>query len=452
MSRLLFRRYLVPFGPAVLLVPVGVALALALLLAATLPPGEGAPTEVVSAAAESGGSEESAASGGGAAAGANAAARVAATSDAPAGTAAVEIRLTFLGDIMAHTVNFTMADYARIYEDVREELLADDLTFANLETPVVPSHPYESYPRFNVHPEYAEAAVDAGVEVFSAANNHTTDRGPSGITETRAELAELASRRGVAWNGIREEPGEELGLTALRVGEKRIGFVAVTQFLNDPFWGQELVHLVDYRRKPQADAFVEWVAVRSLGFDLFVVSYHGGAEYALAPEPARSRFFERLTRAGADIVWAHHPHVVQPWRQVAREDGSHALILHSTGNFISGQTWRLGPEHASMRRAHTGDTVLFRVTARWDARERITLDHDPLLAANYRDPVHGMVVRRLDGLITDDIDPAWKRYYVLRRNSMRETTWRSESVRLAEAGSSVPSPARSPASSGAVLD
>lgn len=439
MSRLLFKRYLVPFGPAALLVPVAVAVGLGLLLAVTLPPGD-APA-VARRAAPPGETGESVDP-----------ARQAERQVPPAADAATELRLTFLGDIMAHSVNFTMADYDRIYEDVRAELRGDDLTFANLETPVVPFHPYESYPRFNVHPEYAEAAVDAGVEVFSAANNHTTDRGPAGIEATRAALGELASRRGLSWNGIRAAPGEDFGLTALHVGEKHIGFVAVTQFLNDPYPGHDLVHLVDYRRQPQTDAFLEWVAVRSLGFDLFVVSYHGGAEYALEPEPAKRRFFERLARAGADIVWAHHPHVVQPWRQVAREDGSHALILHSTGNFISGQIWRLGPEHASIRRAYTGDSLLFRVLVRWDARERITLEHDPLLAANYRDPVHGMVVRRLDGLIADDIDPAWKRYYVLRRNAMREMAWRSDLVRLAEAGSGAPPPARTPSSSGAVLD
>ncbi|MFP4566450.1 MAG: CapA family protein, partial [Spirochaetaceae bacterium] len=351
-------------------------------------------------------------------------------------SAAPELLLTFLGDIMAHTVNFSMEDYGRIYDDVRDELRGDDLTFANLETPVVASRPYASYPRFNVGPAYARAAADAGVDVFSLANNHVTDWGADGVAETRSALALLTASRGLATNGTRAHPGEDLEVTELRVRGRRIGFVAVTQILNVPD-GRELVQLVDYRDSAAAEAFTEWVSVRALGFDLFIVSYHGGQEYALEPDPKKAAFFEHLARAGADVVWSHHPHVVQPWRALERADGSSALILHSTGNFISGQTWHLEPEHAATARAYTGDTPLFRVRARWetgdDGGERLVLRHDPLFAVNHRDPEHGMVVRRLDELITSDIDRRWKRYYVVRRNALQEVAWRSDRVRIASA-------------------
>jgi poly-gamma-glutamate synthesis protein (capsule biosynthesis protein) len=332
---------------------------------------------------------------------------------------------------MAHSVNYSMADYDRIYDGVREELRSDDLTFANLETPVVPDHPYESYPRFNVKPPYVEAAVDAGVEVFSTANNHATDRGRDGVHATRRSLSRLADRGSVFSSGLRSAPGAEFSVTTISVGEVSMGFVAACQILNIPHDGGRLVHTVDYRDVDAVEGFVEWVARQASEFDLFVLSYHGGREYELRPDPAKVRFFDRLVAAGVDVVWSHHPHVVQPWRRIERSDGSHALVLNSTGNFISGQTWGLGPEAADLPRAYTGDSALFRLEVSFAGDGGPRISHEPVLIANYRDPEHGMVVRKMDQLVADDIGPQWKRYYVVRRNALREIIWRSEEVRLA---------------------
>jgi poly-gamma-glutamate synthesis protein (capsule biosynthesis protein) len=421
-SRLLFRRYLLPVSPWVLALPV-VAVVLGLVLAVSLAgpavPAPEAATEPMAAGSEA----------------------PPAGSRAPAG----ELRLTFLGDIMAHAVNFTMADYGRIYEHVRGELSADDITFANLETPVISSRPQASYPRFNVHRDYVLSAARAGVDALSIANNHTNDWGAAGIAETREELALLTASRGLSVSGLRAREGEPIRATLVEAAGRRVGFVAVTQFHNVPGPGTGLVYTADYRDEAAAESFLEWVSIHALGFDLFVVSYHGGREYVLEPDPRKARFFERLARAGADVVWSHHPHVVQPWRTIERADGSEALLLYSTGNFISGQTWRLGPADAATTRAHTGDSPLFRVHARWDAAGRLRLEHDPVLAANYRDPEHGMIVRPLDDLIRSDIDERWKRYYVVRRNALREVAWRSGDPHLAAAGGD---PAGTPATPG----
>jgi poly-gamma-glutamate synthesis protein (capsule biosynthesis protein) len=406
-TRLIFRRYLLPFHPATLLLPVALIAAGVVALKVLAPPAEPAT------ASASAGSEQ-------------AAPEAPSIADRPE-----PLLLTFLGDIMAHAVNFNMNDFSRIYADVATELGGDDLTFANLETPVIADRPYESYPRFNVKPAYVRAGVEAGIEVFSLANNHAADHGRDGIEATRAALSSLAATHQVTANGLRASADEPFEVTAFRVRGRRIGFVAVTQFLNGPATGKELVHTVDYREASQAGRFLEWVASRAPSYDLFIVSFHGGREYVLEPEPAKVRFFDRLVRAGADIVWSHHPHVVQPWRHIERRDGTDAMVLHSTGNFISGQTWSLGPEHANSQRAYTGDGALFRVRAHWDGAGRLVLHHDPLFVSNYRHPSHGMVVRVLDPLIADDLDPSWKRFYVVRRNALQEIAWRSESFRIA---------------------
>ena len=88
-----------------------------------------------------------------------------------------ELVLSFSGDIMAHDVNFKMKDYNRIYDDVRDILLNDDLSFGNVETPVCEERPLSTFPCFNIHKDYLKAAIDGGFDVFSFANNHTNDQG-----------------------------------------------------------------------------------------------------------------------------------------------------------------------------------------------------------------------------------------------------------------------------------
>ena len=114
--------------------------------------------------------------------------------------------ITIAGDIMAHNVNYRMKDYNKIYTDILNITQNDDLTFCNLETPVDGTIPYETYPTFNVQPPYLQAAVDAGFEVFSLANNHTNDQNGHGITETYKNFDTLRNNLEykVYFSGIRE--------------------------------------------------------------------------------------------------------------------------------------------------------------------------------------------------------------------------------------------------------
>ena len=107
---------------------------------------------------------------------------------------------------MAHNVNYRMKDYNKIYTDILNITQNDDLTFCNLETPVDGTIPYETYPTFNVQPPYLQAAVDAGFEVFSLANNHTNDQNGHGITETYKNFDTLRNNLEykVYFSGIRE--------------------------------------------------------------------------------------------------------------------------------------------------------------------------------------------------------------------------------------------------------
>ena len=303
------------------------------------------------------------------------------------------LTLTFAGDLMSHTVNFRMRDFDAVYADVAPLLRADDLSFVNLEFPVDSSRPYASYPRFNVHPEYVDSAINAGFDVLSAANNHTADWHRDGILATMRYLDSVAERHGITWSGIRGSPGRDFEIQTIERNGYRVGFLAITQFSNEwrEYAGLEYVYLLSFRARSRVEAFLEWLEAHTAAYDLFVLSYHGGIEYALTADPAKMRFFRRLVNAGVDIVWAHHPHVLQPWERVVRADGTEALVFPSTGNFVSGQPHRLGADQWSVARAHTGDSALYQV--RVDrAAERIEL-HLTVIPIFHRREADGVRVR-----------------------------------------------------------
>src|SRR6266480_800880 len=63
--------------------------------------------------------------------------------------------------------------------------------------------------------------------------------------------------------------------------------------------------------------------------DLIVVSVHGGREYVDEPPDYHRDLLYGLVDAGADLVLAHHPHVLQP---VVWSRGK--PIVQSLGNFV----------------------------------------------------------------------------------------------------------------------
>jgi poly-gamma-glutamate capsule biosynthesis protein CapA/YwtB (metallophosphatase superfamily) len=143
------------------------------------------------------------------------------------------LTLTFSGDIMAHDNNFKMKDFNEIYQDVREVLLADDLSFGNLEFAVDPTLPYSTYPRFNVHPAYVEAAIQGGFDVFTMANNHSNDQFASGMRNGRQAMRRLQEKYPIAFTGIHDQPLRGGGFAdwEMLVLEKKglkIGFIGMT--------------------------------------------------------------------------------------------------------------------------------------------------------------------------------------------------------------------------------
>lgn len=323
---------------------------------------------------------------------------------------------------MAHDVNFRMDNYSRIYSSVSPHFAEADYTFGQLEFVVDGDREMASYPSFNVHPDYVEAAIDSGIHVFSLANNHTTDYGADGVRATRRTMREIASRHDIYYSGIRraesreaaeQREAEEFEVVELEHKGVRIGFLAITRILNS--WnGSELTHVVGYG-EGAADRFLSWLEQVTPEYDLFILSVHDGTEYQRVPDERYAEFYRRAVHAGVDILWGHHPHVLQQWEPIRREDGRTALIMPSMGNFVSGQTWRIGPEDTGHWRAQTGDSAVLRLLVNVGDNGPDVRSIDPLPITHFLHPEGGVTVEMLMPMATREDASEWQSFYEDRR-------------------------------------
>ncbi len=281
---------------------------------------------------------------------------------------ALPLRLNFVGDIMAHESNYQMQDFSRIYRGVKPLLdnLKSALNFANLEFVIDEQRPYSSYPTFNVHTEYVQAAADAGFNVFSLANNHTADFGLAGIRATEQSVRALCQELpGLHFSGLRaagQNPDSFL-MESIEQRGWRLGFTAIS-ILTNRSEGIEAVQYIRAGDSERLQQFYRWLSGQRAVYDLLVVSVHGGKEYQPEPSAQKRKIIREIGRSGADIVWGHHPHVQQPWEifeHKADPKRSWSLLMYSQGNFISAQTIRTKAHESEGFWAATGDSVLLKV-------------------------------------------------------------------------------------------
>ncbi|GMO44790.1 MAG: CapA family protein [Treponemataceae bacterium] len=338
--------------------------------------------------------------------------------------------LTLAGDIMAHSVNWQMDDYSLIYKDIENLLLHDDLSFANFETPVYADRPYETYPAFNVQPPYAQAAIDAGFDVFSLANNHTNDQGLNGMEATREFFAGAkAQGRDVYSAGIKSGPGAPLTSALITVNGWTVLFAAVTEILNSPAHAARIDYIAP-NKKSRDDFLLQIAEMRAKNpCDIFVLSIHSNEEeYIHTVSDSQKNFYRSLLDAGVDIVWANHVHVARGWEIIGGENEKRLekIIFYSAGNTISGQRTRLSLSNPANNRDNTGDGFLFSVRIERDAGGWKIAAVTPIIITTYRDELGRYTIKMLN-----DNFIAWLRekgkndeadYFAKREEIMRSIT------------------------------
>ena len=281
------------------------------------------------------------------------------------------ISLLFAGDIMAHSVNYAISDYPKIWRDVKYIIEPADLAFGNIEAPVDDTQRPHTWPNFNMPQAYIEAAIDAGFDVFSLCNNHTNDQGLNGIKETvktTERLIERSKARGenIYFSGLKDGKKADLTYNLIEKKDWKILFLPVTEILNQPSYSD----YINYIENSDAarNAFIKKVKeLREQNpCDLFVISVHANeVEYTRTIPDSRDSYYMQLLNAGADIVWSNHAHIIKDRKYIFyHETNSQKVIMFANGNTISGQ--RTEPQLTSTNpigeRDNTGDGLMVKLT------------------------------------------------------------------------------------------
>ncbi|MDC7225493.1 MAG: CapA family protein [Spirochaetales bacterium] len=329
-----------------------------------------------------------------------------------------ELVLSFTGDMMAHIINYSMDDYSLIYRDIEKIMMNDSLTFCNVEFPVNPEIPQASYPVFNIHPEYVMAAIDAGVDVLSLANNHTGDQGTQGLKSTVKAVNSMVNRyrlehnRRIYFSGAKQNPEIDFKPVTIYQNGWKIGYLSVSQFSNTvPEPGHML--LVDFRDTEESEQFVEWISTIVSEYDLFVLAYHGGREYYTTPVQKKTELFHNLSSAGVDIIWGHHPHVIQPVELYEHKNGN-SLIMYSLGNFISGQGRIADPVLPEEEWSYTGDSAIIQADISFDGENPVFEDIRAIPIANIMTTNRDVVITPLEDLTHQAVPEPWMTYFLER--------------------------------------
>ena len=194
------------------------------------------------------------------------------------------------------------------FRNVRQLLLADDLTMINFEGTLTtadrnPEKRGNSY-LFRANPEWVEMLPAGGVDTVSLENNHVLDMGQEGLDETKRTLLSA----GISY-ASENEPA------VFYVKGVKIGSLAYQTF------GGRHDELI--ARVPG-----DIQALRDEGCEVVIVSYHWGDELDYAPNNNQVRLGRATVDAGADLVIGHHSHRINP---IEYYNGKY--ICYSLGNF-----------------------------------------------------------------------------------------------------------------------
>jgi len=216
--------------------------------------------------------------------------------------------LALLGDLMlARGINPGPDSLSYLGSDIS----VADLAMANLESPLAPIPP-ETESTYNLCAFSGHASLlDAwGFDLLSLANNHALDCSQDGIAITISAL-DAAGIQSIA-------PGSEPVLR--EVNGLKLAFLAF-----------------DDVSSPLDETTAE-TAIRSARDDgaQVIVSVHWGMEYQGSPSDRQESLAQAFARAGAALIWGHHPHVLQRVDWIESE-GRKTLILYSLGNALFDQ-------------------------------------------------------------------------------------------------------------------
>jgi poly-gamma-glutamate capsule biosynthesis protein CapA/YwtB (metallophosphatase superfamily) len=239
------------------------------------------------------------------------------------------VNLTFVGDVMmAGRVESLLKQkgYDFPYMYVRSLFQQDDMTVANLETPVTnrgtPAANKEYV--YKSSPEAIPALKAAGVDLVNLANNHSMDQGAEGLLDTFRVLDE----NGIEFVGAGPHAERAYSPVYVERNGVNIAFLGFSRVVPEVSWysGDKKPGIAISYEPTRA---VQAIRLAREKADLVIVIAHWGKERADEPVDHQIDLARAYIDAGADLVVGGHPHVLQGFESYKKK-----WIAYSLGNFI----------------------------------------------------------------------------------------------------------------------
>ena len=290
----------------------------------------------------------------------------------------IELTIACVGDIMAHQTQITAAydnstgtyDFADNYIYVKDYIESVDLALCNVETTFAGGKP-TGYPSFNSPDSMAEDIKSVGFDVAITANNHMLDRKYRGMQRT----IDVLRNAGLITVGSHKEG--ETTFTLVDVEGVRVGIVAYTyetggsgsnRTMNGSAMSvasKEKINSFSYTVLDQDLAYLKKDIddARAAGADVIIAYLHWGEEYQRSANRWQKQIAETVADFGADIIFASHPHVLQPVTWL-----DDVPVFYSMGNFVSNQ------RAETLDNRYTEQGMIANVTLTWDQERGIISD------------------------------------------------------------------------------
>ena len=174
-----------------------------------------------------------------------------------------------------------------------------------------------------------------GIDLLSTSNNHSLDKGYSGIESTISFL----DAAGIAHTGTYTSKENQNTILVKNIKGIKIAFISFTYGTNGISVPSDKKYAVNFLDKETMTNQINLAKQQEP--DVICVFMHWGIEYKLEPNAEQTRLADLLFANGVDIILGSHPHVLEKMekREITLEDGTikDGFVVYSLGNFMSGQ-------------------------------------------------------------------------------------------------------------------
>jgi len=234
------------------------------------------------------------------------------------GTGDVNLDPSYIPNLRANGYGYAWSGLGGLFRE-------DDLTVINLECAASDlGSPIPKEFNFRCDPGALPAARRAGVDVANLANNHSGDFGSEALLDSRRRLREA----GIAPVGVGRNEAQAANPVIVETKGWRVAVLGFGGVVPAPEWiaGASSPGMAD---GDTIESMTRAVRTARRRADLVIVTIHWGAELETTPSPDDVERAHAMIDAGADAIFGHHAHRLQPLEHYKGKP-----IAYGLGNFV----------------------------------------------------------------------------------------------------------------------